>query len=138
MKAYIASKYIINKEVNQRIYETLTAGGITTFLPESIRVDANTPKENLIVCSRCYDELDTSDVVIWVSPYGESVTAEIGYAIYKKRNTHSMHIILFGCQMKTEAMTTPYIDAIIDIEERREESNYQELLRVVRSFQNER
>lgn len=137
MKVYIASKYIQNRLINQRIRDVLCREGIGVFLPESIQVDALTPEENQVVGDQCYEELETCDTVIWVSPYGESVTAEIGFTIALKKKGKPIRIVLFGKQPKSEAMTTPYIDAVVDSQEQRREDDFSDLLNVVRGEQYE-
>ncbi len=135
MKVYIASKYIQNQTINQKIYNTLVNAGLEVFLPETINLDAVSKEEQLSVAKRCYKELMESDAVIWVSPYGESVTSEIGFAISQKYVGNHIRIILFGKQPKLEAMTSPYIDAIVDKEEIRDESSFITLLDAVRGVQ---
>ena len=137
MKVYIASKYIQNRLINQRIRDVLCHEGIEVFLPEILQIDAMTPEENQMVGDQCYEELETCDTVIWVSPYGESVTAEIGFTIALKKKGKQIRIVLFGKQPKSEAMTSPYIDAVVDSQEQRREIDYSELLNVVRGEQYE-
>ena len=137
LNRHIASKYIQNRLVNQRIRDVLCREDIGVFLPESIQVDALTPEENQVVGDQCYEELETCDTVIWVSPYGESVTAEIGFTIALKKKGKPIRIVLFGKQPKSEAMTTPYIDAVVDSQEQRREDDFSDLLNVVRGEQYE-
>jgi len=134
MKVYIASKYIENCMVNRKIYQLLLDSEIETFLPESIEIDAISPEEEKLVGDKCYEELRDADVIIFVSPYGDSVIAEVGAAVISRIMGHPKKILLFGKQRKNEAMISPYIDYIIDQEERRSEEDYLDLVQMVRSL----
>lgn len=119
MRVYIASKYIEHQNINQQICNSLTKENIDTFLPKSIDVDAITLKEMLYVADTCYDEIEKCNIIVTVSPFGKSVSSEIGYAIALKRKKIDKKIILykFKCQdssLKTEAMIMPYFDAVTD------------------------
>ncbi len=131
---YIASKYIENKEINRRIYEELSRNGIDVFLPESINIDAISVEEMLMVAEECYNALEKSDIVIFVSPYGDSVVSEVAYSLFQKRHNMSKTIILFGKKHKSEAMIDPYIDYIVDEEERRTDRDYQELINKIKTI----
>jgi len=120
MKFYIASKYIENHLINTKIYNALIDKGYEVFLPKSINIDAKTVDEMNEVAEKCYDEIDSSDVLLVVFPFGWSVLAEIGYAISIKRKKGNMRIILYNNnsdeenkkKLLKEAMLTPYWDMI--------------------------
>lgn len=120
MKVYIASKYIEHKEINQKIYEALLEANINAFLPQSINVDAITSKEMFFVSECCYDELDECDIILIVTPFGKSVSSEIGYAIFQKRKYQNKKLVLFNQIIQNdrllskEAMIIPYIDAEVN------------------------
>lgn len=117
MKIYIASKYLEHKEINQNIYEALISEQIDAFLPKSINVDAITEEEMLLVAETCYNEIEQCDIILIVTPFGKSVSSEIGYTISLKRNKQPKKMILFNQEqyedtsLKKEAMIIPYIDA---------------------------
>ena len=48
MRAYIASKYISHKKINEEISCALRKNGIDTFLPQSINVDAVLPEQMVL------------------------------------------------------------------------------------------
>lgn len=137
MKVYIASKYLENSIINRKIHRLLLDAGIASFLPETIDVDAISSEEERIVGNKCYNELKESDIIIFVSPYGDSVIAEVGAAIYSKFIGNPKTIILFGKQRKNEAMISPYIDFVIDNEECRSEEEYHTLIQVVKQIVND-
>lgn len=116
MRVYIASKYLDHKDFNQEIYDTLIAEKVEAFLPKSINVDAITFDEMTYVAETCYEEIDKCDVILIVTPFGKSVSSEIGYAIALKRKGEHKILILFNSKtqedsiLKKEAMIEPYID----------------------------
>lgn len=120
MKVYIASKYLEHKDINQRIYDILIAEKIDAFLPKSINVSAITSNEMVYVANTCYDEIEKSDILLIVTPFGKSVSSEIGYAIALKRKGNHKLLILFNSTeqedslLKKEAMIMPYIDAEVN------------------------
>lgn len=114
MKIYIASPYITLQELNQVIYERLTDAGNEVFLPKSINIDAITEEEKKFVSERCYKEIDQSDLILIVYPFGISVSCEAGYSICQKKAGNHRKIVLFmnleSEKLFTEAMFIPYID----------------------------
>lgn len=120
MKIYLASKYIVHSEINQKIYNTLTNNGFDTFLPKSINIEGNTPNEQKQIGYKCYNTLNSCDTILVVSPIGPSVSAEIGFAIYKKVIFSNITIIQFRYTNEdkekedNEAMITPFYDYSID------------------------
>lgn len=72
------------------------------------------------IADKCYDAIDSCNVVLVVGPFGSSVSAEIGYAIYKKRKFSNTIIILFRYRNENkekqdkEAMLVPFYDFLID------------------------
>lgn len=125
MKIYIASPYVRHAKINKDIYNALINIGYSVFLPESIGLDALTIREQFIVSEKCFYEIDKSDIIVAVYPFGLSVSCELGYAInYIKHQDHK-RIILFNTDKKneiinTEAMIMPFIN--------REVYNIQELI----------
>ncbi len=116
MRVYIASKYIEHKEINQKIHDTLLYENIESFLPKSINVDAITFEQMFYVAEKCYQEIENSDIILIVSPFGKSVSSEVGYAISLKRKKENIKLILLNTNGKKdklldkEAMIMPYID----------------------------
>lgn len=123
MKVYIASKYLEHKDINLKIYNSLIAENIDVFLPKSINVDAVTSEEMYYVSEVCYDEIEKCNIMVIVTPFGKSVSSEIGYCIALKRLKNNRKLILYNPtsfsdkKLEKEAMIFPYIDVEInDIE----------------------
>ena len=120
MKIYIASKYIEHREINRIITQFLLNYGFDVFLPESINMDSKTKEEMAQIGNKCYTEIDSCDTLLVVSPIGRSVSAEIGFAIYKKIKFANISIIQFRYKdtdkekEDKEAMIAPFYDYIID------------------------
>lgn len=120
MKIYIASKYIEHKHINKTIYQKLLSNGFDAFLPESINIIGETIDEMRQIAFKCYNEIDSCNIMLVVSPFGDSVSAEIGYVISRKRNLSNINIILFRYTNKCkehedkEAMIVPFYDYVID------------------------
>lgn len=116
MRVYIASKYLKHKEINREIYDRLKNGGFDAFLPESIDINAKNIQEMFDVSKICYDQIDICDVLLVVSPFGQSVSSEIGYAIgLKRKKKKELKIVLLYTGfddkvMQLEAMIAPYVD----------------------------
>lgn len=120
MKVYIASKYIEHRKINRMIYSKLNNICIDAFLPETINIDAINKEEMFFVANTCYNEIDKCDIIIIVAPFGKSVAAEVGFAIFQKRNTNKKTLILYNYndnninKTKKESMIYPYIDKEFD------------------------
>ena len=120
MKIYLASKYIKHSQVNKVIADLLLKHGYEVFLPESIDINGITKKQMLKVGTICYQQIDSSDVILVISPYKRSVSAEIGYAIRSKLMYNKIKIVLFRIDNEeseiedSEAMIAPFIDYNID------------------------
>ncbi len=120
MKVYIASKYIEHSDINRKIFKLLTNKGFDVFLPESINIAGKTKDEMKKIAFKCYSAIDSCDIILVISPFGLSVSAEIGYAIYKKVKYANTSIILFRYsnvgkkKEDVEAMIVPFYDYIID------------------------
>ena len=84
MRIYIASKYQKHIIINREITDVLTKNGFEVFLQESINNNGISIEQMKKVGLICYKEIEKSDVLLVVSPYKRSVSAEIGYAIRKK------------------------------------------------------
>lgn len=110
MKVYIASRYFSNKDVNRTITKALIENGFDVFLPETINVNAIDLAQMMFVAETCYKEIDNSDVVLFVYPFGKSVACEFGYAISRKRMNKNLTIVSYSFMPDNEAMYTPYID----------------------------
>ena len=116
MRVYIASKYIEHKDINRMIYSRLIKNNIDAFLPETINIDAESKEEMYIVANRCYDEIDKCDTIIIVAPFGQSVAAEIGYAVSKIRNYNKKRLVMYNynddsfCRTKKESMIYPFVE----------------------------
>lgn len=120
MRIYIASKYQKHTIINREITDLLTKNGFEVFLPESINNNGIGIEQMKKVGLICYKEIEKSDVLLVVSPYKRSVSAEIGYAIRKKLFEKQIKIILFRIQddeseiEDSEAMIVPFLDYFID------------------------
>lgn len=111
MKIYIASRYIKNKEINRKLYDSLCDAGFDAFLPECINIDAITKEEMSTVADICYKEIEKSDIILVVGDYGKSVSSELGYAIALKRALlKNTKIISYNEPNDAEAMITPFIE----------------------------
>ena len=120
MRIYIASKYQKHIIINREITDVLTKNGFEVFLQESINNNGISIEQMKKVGLICYKEIEKSDVLLVVSPYKRSVSAEIGYAIRKKLFEKQIKIILFRIQddeseiEDSEAMIVPFLDYFID------------------------
>ena len=119
MRAYIASKYISHKKINEEISCALRKNGIDTFLPQSINVDAVLPEQMRDVSEICFHALEICNIVLVVSPFGQSVSCDLGYAIALKKKGEDKHILIYDCSEKehrwrNEAMIVPYVEARFD------------------------
>jgi len=135
MKIYIASSYQRHSTVNNKIFDTLKTIGYTVFLPESIGIDALSADEQFNVSEKCFHEIDDSDIIIAVYPFGLSVSSEIGYAIGHIRNNDKKCIIMLNISEKpsiihTEAMIMPYI--------RKEVFTIQQLVEYIKTLDNKK
>lgn len=114
MKIYIASPYIAQQEINKLLCEKLTNAGNDVFLPESINIDAITEELKKKVAEICYRQIDRSELILVVYPFGISVSCEAGYSICQKINGKNKKLILFmnakSDKIHEEAMLIPYID----------------------------
>lgn len=116
MKIYIASRYLQNAEINQKIYSTLVKHGHDVFLPISIDINAKTDDEKLRVKQICYKELRESDLVIGVCDFGKSVSAELGYTVALKDFGNAIKLIILYTSLddlqkvRSEAMIDPCVD----------------------------
>ncbi len=80
-KIYLAARYSEHKR-NQKLSADLRKAGLNVFLPEDMNLKESTDSVmKKIVFHRCYHELYSSDIVVVVSPFGKSVSAELGFAI---------------------------------------------------------
>lgn len=130
MKIYIASPYIAQREINQFLYEELSKAGNDVFLPQSINKEAITEEEKKEVSETCYSQIDNSDLLLVVYPFGISVACEAGYTICRKMQGNNRKIVLYS-RLKTdkiynEAMFIPYVDYETD--------NMDELIRYINQF----
>ncbi len=120
MKVYIASKYIKHTEINNKIHDELKKANIDAFLPKNIDIDALSKEEMFTVAEICYDEIMKSDVVLFVCPFGVSVSCEAGCAATIKRVINpSKKIVVLGNDydlerlIYSEAMIYPYVDKTV-------------------------
>lgn len=120
MKVYIASKYVKHAEVNNKIYDELKNVNIDAFLPKSINIDALSKEEMFTVAEICYDEIMQCDVILFVCPFGVSVSCEAGCAATIKRVIDpSKKIVVLGNDFDlerliySEAMIYPYVDKTV-------------------------
>ena len=111
-KVYIASS-LRNFELNRKVYEKLLEKNINTFLPETIENGIHHYKPTLLkVSDICYKEIEECTVVVALCPFGKSVSAELGYAIFQKRHDEMKKIISLNMDYDDEAMIYPYIDQV--------------------------
>ena len=140
MKIYIASKYIEHSEINNKIHQTLMNNGFDSFLPKAINIDGTTMSEMTKISEICYDSIDTTDVMIVVTPYGRSVSAEIGYFINEKRKNKNKTLILYTYSNinydieSCEAMIVPYFDYIIEAFNLGTERSLKQLIKFLQSI----
>lgn len=136
MKVYIASKYIEHRQINREISYVLAKNGFDVFLPESINCDGKTKQEMSDISIECYDAIDSSDIILVVSPFGLSVAAEVGYSICKKKKSATT-IILFRYTEKgkekedREAMLVPYYDYEISAVSKKTDEALKELIDIL-------
>ena len=119
MEVYIASKYISHRILNEKLWQILNENGIECFLPQSMNIEAISEKQMKDVSEKCYNALDRCNVILIVSPFGQSVSSEIGYSIALQKRGKKKHIILYDYddhekQWKQEAMIAPYVEAQFD------------------------
>lgn len=113
-KVYIASS-LRNKKNNQELFQKLTQSGIDAFLPESIENGSHHCSPSMYTISDiCYNEIELCNFIIAICPFGKSVSAELGYAIYCKRNIKNKKIISLFMDFEDEAMLFPYVDNNFD------------------------
>jgi nucleoside 2-deoxyribosyltransferase len=114
LRIYIASPYITQQEINKVIYDKLRITGNEVFLPKNINIDAITSEDRERVAKICYSEIDKSDIILIVYPFGISVACEAGYSICQKMNGNHRRIILYNKiksdKLYNEAMFMPYVD----------------------------
>lgn len=140
MKVYIASKYMIHKEINRTIYHVLSSHGFDVFLPETINIEGGTRENMERVAQKCYSEIDSSDILLVVSPFGHSVSAEIGYAINDKLRGKDIKIIVYyytaeGKEKEgREEMIVSFFDDVVDATEAGEEAALQQLVKVLGKY----
>lgn len=108
-KVYIASRYK-RKEQNNQIHKRLLKENIDSFLPESIKIDGITDEQKQTVAEKCFSEIDKCNIILAVCPFGKSVSAELGYAICRKRDYGNKIIIAYNMDFDDEAMLYPYVD----------------------------
>lgn len=114
MRVYIASKYIEHKTINNTIYKELQKASIEAFLPESINITALTDAEKYYVAEICYNEIERCDVFLAVCPFGQSVSAEFGYAVALKRKfSQKKRFIALNLDFENEVMLYPYVDKTV-------------------------
>lgn len=119
MEIYIASKFIQNERRNQFLTDRLRERQYQVFLPRELNVLAVTDAEKEYVANECHNAIDRSDVVIVVSPAGDSVKEELGYTVCLKRHRNKKMKIIFFDQdrvdrkLEEEVMVKPYIDQIV-------------------------
>lgn len=116
MEIYIASKYISHKLLNERLWLILTKNDIKCFLPQSININAVSQEQMKDVSEKCYQALERCNVILVVSPFGQSVSCEIGYSIALQKKGNEKHIIVYNYNnqeelWKNEAMILPYVEA---------------------------
>lgn len=113
IKIYIASPLRFT-EYNETIRSRLERiPGTYIFLPISLHEVHGDRLEDTFIAQRCYDEIDSSDLIVLVKPFGLSVAAEIGYIISQKRSGSKKSIVAIQSSLgniKSEAMISPYID----------------------------
>jgi nucleoside 2-deoxyribosyltransferase len=102
--------------VNQSIANYLTQNlGVNIFLPASLETEEF--EERFFLAEKLYTEINKSDIIVIVIPFGLSVAAEIGYAIALKHFGYKKSIIAFRSGLgavKYEDNIDPYIEAYAD------------------------
>ena len=109
-KAYIASS-LKNTKNNQKLFQKLSQSGIDAFLPETIENESHYNLPSMYKISDiCYKEIESCNFIIAICPFGKSVSAELGYAIYCKRRGDKKSIITLFMDFEDEAMIFPYVE----------------------------
>lgn len=111
---YIASRYTMH-DLNNQINDYLRKNGLQTFLPEHIGIHAYSPSEKRIVAERCKEAIRSSSAMLIVSPYGNDVSFEVGYAVaISELDGITRPIILYNPfkrgVLENDDMVAPHID----------------------------
>lgn len=114
MKVYIASKYK-NHQLNSSILAFLLGEGFLAFLPEHIDVRALDQSSAMDVLQRCRKELEGSDVILAVSPYGVDVGSEITMAYLLRESGKKLRIVQFNTTEET-SVRHDFIRCMVDYE----------------------
>lgn len=117
MRVYVASRYQL--PINNTVKNRLEEHGIDVFLPKDINVDAQTPEELQQVYQTCFQEIAQScDVILFIYPFGLSVSAEFGAAAMLKFLGREKKLLLLNlsgepiCKAEKEAMIRPAVDQV--------------------------
>lgn len=114
MKVYIASKYR-NHQLNSSVFAALSEEGFLVFLPEHIDRRALNQSSAVDVFQRCRKELESSDVLLAVSPYGVDVGSEITMAYLLRESGKKLRIVQFNTTEETSARHD-FIRCMLDYE----------------------
>ena len=82
---YIAARYC-EHERNQELSNYLQTQGYSIFLPENLHLrESSNKRDQSKVFHNCYHKLKRCEILLAVYPFGDSVSAEIGYAVSQKK-----------------------------------------------------
>jgi nucleoside 2-deoxyribosyltransferase len=113
--------------VNQSIANYLTQNlDVNVFLPASLETEEF--EERIFLAERLYNEINKSDIIVIVIPFGLSVAAEIGYTVALKYFGYNKSIIAYRSGLGTvkyEDNIDPYIEAYTD--------SMEELVKMIKS-----
>ncbi|HLW02358.1 MAG TPA: nucleoside 2-deoxyribosyltransferase [Ktedonobacterales bacterium] len=95
VRVYVASplKYdATNDEINHQLGKIPE---VEVFLPASLYDNFREEDKARRIAEACYDEIDQSDVVVVVEPFGLDVAAEVGYTIARKRSGDNKLVLFY-------------------------------------------
>jgi len=124
-KIFIASSFTRFEAINSEIYNRLSKS-FNVFLSGNLDFTGLDMKS---IAEICYQNIDDSDYIVAIAPFGLSVSSELGYTIALNKNGHSKKIILFNHifdeKLNNEDMFMPYIDFV--------SSNIDEILNFIKN-----
>lgn len=111
MRVYIASRYQLPESVE--IYEKLLEKKIDVFLPKTINLDAKTSEERKRVYDICLKKIRVDcDVILFIYPFGFSVSSEFGMAAMLKALGYQKTIILLN--LSDEEISVPELEGMME------------------------
>ena len=123
MKVYVAARY--KWEVGKKTFHRLQEAGINAFLPRDINIDVKSIEDQDKVYNLCMNQIiNECDAILFIYPFGYSVSTEMGAAAAMKILGKDIKILLLNlsqekpCKPQLEDMMNPSIDEVFtDVEE---------------------